>query len=63
MAHGRWFWPRVRSGEHAVRYPFGWTQLLRDAGLQDVTVKTFLLELVPPFTSPQVEYMARPPTG
>ena len=57
LAFQRWFQSRVRGGEGAVRYPYGWTQLLRDAGLVNVSAKTFLLELLPPFTSLQVEYM------
>ncbi len=58
LAWTRWFQSHVRGGEEAVRYPFGWTQLLRDAGLVDVTARTFVLELLPPFTGLQVEYMA-----
>ena len=57
LAWARWFESHVRGGEDAVRYPYGWTQILRDAGLVDVTAKTFLLELLPPFTGVQVEYM------
>jgi ubiquinone/menaquinone biosynthesis C-methylase UbiE len=58
VAFQRWFQLHVRSGEGTVRYPYGWTQLLRDAGLQNVSARTFLLELLPPFNSVQVEYMA-----
>ena len=59
LAFHRWFHAHVRGGKAAVRYPYGWTQLLRDAGLVDVTAKSFLLEQMPPFTELQVEYMAR----
>lgn len=59
VAFQRWFHTHVRAVEGAVSYPYGWTQLLRDAGLADVTAKTFLLELLPPFTDLQVEYMMR----
>jgi SAM-dependent methyltransferase len=57
VAFQRWFQSNVRGGEGAVRYPFGWTQLLRDAGLQSVSARTFLVELLPPFTGVQIEYM------
>ena len=56
MAFDRWFHAHVR-GEGVVRYPYGWSQLLRDAGLEDVTAKTFLLEQLPPFSELQVEYI------
>ena len=59
VAFQRWFHAHVRAVEGAVSYPYGWTQLLRDAGLADVTAKTFLLELLPPLTDLQVEYMLR----
>ena len=59
LAFHRWFHSQVRGGEDNVRYPFGWTQLLRDAGLADVSAKSFLLEHLPPFAESQVEYMAR----
>lgn len=58
VAFQEWFHSHVRTGEGAVRYPYGWTQLLQDAGLVAVTAKTFLLEQLPPFSSLQVEYMA-----
>ena len=58
QAFDRWFQSNVR-GEGTVPFPHGWTQLLRDAGLADVTAKTFLVELLPPFTGVQVEYMSR----
>ena len=57
LAFERWFQMHVRGVEGSVPYPYGWTQLLREAGLADVTAKTFLLELVGPFTDLQVEYM------
>ena len=59
LAFDRWFQDNVRSGEGTVRYPYGWTQLLQDAGLKNVTAKTFLLELLPPFAQVQQEYMVR----
>ena len=59
VAFHRWFVAGVRSGEGRVRYPYGWTQMLRDAGLSQVTAKTFLLEALAPFTDVQVSYMGR----
>ena len=38
-------------------YPFGWTQMLRDAGLTDVSAKTFILEFMPPFSNEQQEHL------
>jgi SAM-dependent methyltransferase len=53
----RWFTSNVRAGN--VRYPFGWTQMLVEAGLSDVTAKTFMLEALSPFTDFQIAYMGR----
>lgn len=52
-----WFHTFVRRGEGVVPYPFGWTQLLRDAGLTNVTAKSFMLEVLPPLESLQIEFM------
>lgn len=38
-------------------YPFGWTQLLRDAGLTHVSVRTFIHEFMPPFSEEQQAHM------
>ncbi len=57
VAYYRWFFANVRG--EGKRYPFGWTQMLRDAGLAGVTAKTFLLEALPPFTDVQIRYMSR----
>jgi SAM-dependent methyltransferase len=39
------------------RVPFGWTEVLRKAGLKDVRAKSFLFEAAPPFTDAQVTYL------
>jgi len=52
-----WFHTHVRGGEGVVAYPFGWSQLLRDAGMANVTAKSFMLEVLPPLQPLQVEYM------
>lgn len=57
VAFQRWFSSNVREG--GVRYPFGWTQMLREAGLVDVTARTFMLEALPPFTDVAISYMGR----
>jgi SAM-dependent methyltransferase len=57
-AHAAWFGANVR-GEGATRYPHGWLHALREAGLRDVGVRTFLLEATAPFTDAQVKYMSR----
>ena len=57
VAFHRWFASNVRHG--GVRYPFGWLRMLTEAGLTNVTARTFLLEAIPPFTDIQVSYMGR----
>jgi hypothetical protein len=57
VAFQRWFSTNVREG--GVRYPFGWTQMLSEAGLTDVTARTFMLEALPPFTDVAISYMGR----
>jgi ubiquinone/menaquinone biosynthesis C-methylase UbiE len=52
-----WFQRCVRDVEGAVRYSYGWTQLLRDSGLTNMTVKTFVLEVLPPLTDFQAGFM------
>ena len=52
-----WFTTHVRSGEGAVAHPYGWMQTLRDAGFSNVTAKSFLVELLPPFNDDQTAYM------
>jgi SAM-dependent methyltransferase len=57
VAFQRWFATDVRGG--GVRYPYGWTHMLAEAGLSDVTARTFVLEALPPFTDVQISYMGR----
>ena len=57
VAFQRWFAADVRAG--GVRYPYGWTHMLAEAGLTDVTARTFVLEALPPFTDVQISYMGR----
>ncbi len=57
VAFEAWFHTHVRGGEGVVAYPFGWSQLLRDSGLANVTAKSFMLEVLPPLQPLQVEYM------
>ncbi len=45
-----WDFAQVRpSIADSVHYPFGWTQLLRDAGFANVTARSFIFEALPPF--------------
>jgi SAM-dependent methyltransferase len=39
------------------RVPFGWTEVLRKAGLRGVRAKSFLFEADPPFTDAQMTYL------
>jgi SAM-dependent methyltransferase len=57
VAFHRWFSSNVREG--GVRYPYGWTHMLAEAGLVDVTARTFMLEALPPFTDVQISYMGK----
>jgi ubiquinone/menaquinone biosynthesis C-methylase UbiE len=41
------------------RVPFGWTEVLRKAGLTEVRPKSFLFEADPPFTAEQTEYLRK----
>lgn len=41
------------------RVPFGWTEVLRKAGLKDVRAKSFLFEAGPAFTPAQQDYLRR----
>jgi SAM-dependent methyltransferase len=59
IANVQWFAANVRDTHDAVRYPYGWTQALRDGGLSDVTAKTFLVESLPPFSDVEIAYMGR----
>lgn len=43
--------------EHGVPSPNGWLTKLRAAGLQNVTAKSFLYEIVPPFSDAQTTYL------
>jgi len=52
-----WFTTHVRFGEGMVPHPYGWTQTLREAGFSNVTAKSFLKELLPPFNDDQTAYM------
>jgi SAM-dependent methyltransferase len=56
-AFRRWFHSNVRGGEPNVRYPHGWIQLLRDAGLVNVSARTIVLELLSPFTQLQEQFI------
>jgi SAM-dependent methyltransferase len=49
-------WRTVLPG--AVGAPFGWTRLLREGGFHDVRARTFVFELLPPFTAEQEAYLA-----
>jgi len=55
-----WDFARVRpSMADSVPYPFGWTQLLRDAGFADVTARSFLFEALPPFDADLGSFVVR----
>lgn len=41
------------------RVPFGWTEVLRKAGLKEVRAKAFLFEAAPPFAAAQLDYLRK----
>lgn len=47
-----WFWSEVRPATGTVRTGWGWDVLLAEAGLADVTSRSFLLDLPPPLGEP-----------
>jgi len=50
---------RTRDLSEAVPYPFGWPQLLRDAGLVDLTARTFTTDSLSPLSSDEEEWVLR----
>lgn len=63
VAHNRWFAARRFAEPVAAPYSFGWTQVLRDAGCQHVSARSFWLELLPPFTAAQGQVLLDSLTG
>jgi ubiquinone/menaquinone biosynthesis C-methylase UbiE len=55
--HSEWFHDFSQRPAEQIPYPFGWTQMLVDAGLHTIQARTFLLELLPPFNDYQVDYL------
>ncbi len=58
VAHNRWFANHRYATSVKQPYPYGWAQVLREAGCRDISAHTFLLELQPPFTSAQQAWLA-----
>jgi len=55
-----WDFAQVRpSIPDSLRYPFGWLQLLRDAGYGQVTARSFLFEALPPFSDDLGKFVVR----
>jgi ubiquinone/menaquinone biosynthesis C-methylase UbiE len=48
VVRDEWFWAEVRPATETVRTGWGWDVLLAEAGLIDVTSRSFLLDLPPP---------------
>jgi ubiquinone/menaquinone biosynthesis C-methylase UbiE len=57
VAHNRWFAAHRYTEAVAAPYPGGWLAVLRDAGCVAVTARTFWLELLPPFTPIQAQFL------
>lgn len=54
----RWFNTHVRPDNETVKYHYGWTQMLRDAGFNDISARTFFLEFLSPFNHDQIDYIS-----
>jgi hypothetical protein len=55
-----WEFAQVRpSIDDNVRYPFGWTQLLRDAGFNNVTAHNFVFEALSPLSDDLGAFVVR----
>jgi SAM-dependent methyltransferase len=58
VADNRWFVGMTRATLPEERpYPYGWTQLLRDAGFVNIQARTFTMDALPPFTPAQAEFV------
>jgi hypothetical protein len=51
-AQEEWFWSEVRPAGATVRRARGWNVLLGDAGLIEITTRSFLLDVPPPLDAP-----------
>ncbi len=56
-ANKKWMASHVHFEEDQVPYAFGWTQLLRDAGLTHISARTFVHEFISPFSEAQVAHL------
>jgi ubiquinone/menaquinone biosynthesis C-methylase UbiE len=56
-AHEQWFANWRNSLPDLVAYPYGWTHLLREAGLNSVTPRSFLYDFTSPLEDFKVEYL------
>jgi SAM-dependent methyltransferase len=55
-----WEFAQVRPSIHdSVPYPFGWTQLLQDAGFANVTARSFVFEALSPLTDEVGDFVVR----
>jgi len=60
VADNRWFVAMTRRTLPDEKpYPYGWTRLLGGEGLADVTARTFVLDLLPPFDAAQARFVRR----
>lgn len=53
----RWFRTDVRPDKVTVKYHYGWSQMLRDGGFNDVSARTFILEFLSPFNHDQIDFI------
>ncbi|MEM7331373.1 MAG: class I SAM-dependent methyltransferase [Chloroflexota bacterium] len=58
VADNQWFVSMTQATQPEERpYPYGWLQLLHDAGFANIQARTFMLEALPPFTPTQTKFM------
>jgi ubiquinone/menaquinone biosynthesis C-methylase UbiE len=56
-AHAQWFANWRSSLPEVTAYPYGWTHMLREAGLNSVDPRSFLYEFASPLEDYQIEYL------
>ena len=57
VAHAQWFANWRSSLPDVIAYPYGWTHMLREAGLKSVAPRSFLDEFASPLEDYKIEYL------
>ncbi len=59
VANNQWFTAMQRDTLGKLPFPYGWTYLMREIGIEQITARTFMLDAFPPFESAVSEWLAR----